>query len=116
MVRHVFLIATQKLPDTGQLETQIAVRPMGLCWAAAIDGSRLELPSRLTRIYTSNEGREEGGIVIVYPRQIAAKGSLCRIRVLPSHADLMLDLFVRFVLRNEVLKLEREVSLTEAPH
>lgn len=68
MVRHIFLVTTQKLPDACQLETKVAIRSMGLDWATTIDGSRFELPLRLSRIHTSDEGGKEGGIVVVDQR------------------------------------------------
>ena len=106
VVRHVFLITTQKLPDTGQLETQVAARLMGLGWATAIGGPRLELPPRLSRIHTSNEGRKEGRVVVVYPKRIATEDLSGQVRTPHCHLRLVFHLFVRFVLRNEMLKLE----------
>jgi hypothetical protein len=107
MVHHIFLI-TQELLETGQLETQIAIGLARLCWTVSADGFRLELPLRLSRIHASNEGREQRGVVVVDQRRVAAEGFLVLARTLYSHPDLRLDLFMRSVLRNQVLKLESQ--------
>lgn len=106
MVRHVFLIATQELPDTSQLETQIAIRLVWLGWAAAVCGFRLKLPLGLSRVYTLDEGREEGRIVVVDQGYGAVEDSLVQLGTLCPSPDLAFDFFVRPVLGNEVLKLK----------
>ena len=108
MVRHIFLIIAQVLPETGQPETQIAVRLMRLGCAAAIGGSLLESPSRLSGVHALNEGREEGGIMVVDQRYVVMEGFLVLIRTLCSSPGLGPDLLVRLVLRNQVLKLESQ--------
>lgn len=60
MIGHVFLIIPQKLPDASQLEAQIAVPLVRFVRAVSVERSRLEFPSRLSRVHTSNKGREEG--------------------------------------------------------
>lgn len=107
MVRYIFLI-TQELLETGQPETQIAIGLTRLCWTVGADGFRLELPLRLPRTHASNEGREQGGVVVVDQRHVAAEGFLILARTLYFHPDLGLGLFVRSVLRNQVLKLESQ--------
>ena len=106
MVRHVFPISTQKLTGAGQPETQIAIGLMGFGWTVAIDEFRLELPLGLPRIHTSNEGREDGGVVVVDQGYLTVGIFLIRTRTVHSFPDLGLDFFVLPVLRNQVLKLE----------
>ena len=104
MVRHIFFITTQELPDTGQPETQIALRLMGL--DRAFDGFRLELPLGPSRIHALNDGWKEGGVVVVDQGYSMVDGSPVQVGTLSSCLDLTLDHFVGFVLRNQVLKLE----------
>ena len=77
-VRCVFLIITQELPKTDQLDTQIGISPVGLGLASSVDGSRLELPSRLSSIHTQNEGREERWVMVVNRRFVMTEGFLLR--------------------------------------
>jgi len=74
MVRPVFHITTQELPDAGQLETKITIRLMGLGLAVTIDAFRLEFPWGLPRIHTSNEGWEDGWIVVIDQRHVIVGG------------------------------------------
>jgi len=76
---------------------------MRLGWTVATSGGGLELPLRLPGIHTSNEGGEEGGVVIVDQGNFAAKSFL--VRMLYPYPDPTFDLFVRIVLRNKVFKL-----------
>lgn len=76
---------------------------MRLGWTVATGGCGLELPLRLPGIHTPNEGREEGGVVIVDQRNFAAKSLL--VRMFHPHPDPTFGLFVRIVLRNKVSKL-----------
>ena len=106
MVHHVFPISAQKLPGAGQPETQITIRLMRFSWTVTIDRSRLEFPLGLPRIYTSNEGREDGGIVVVDQRYLTVGGFLIWVRTVHSFPDLRPDFFVLPVLRNQVLELQ----------
>ena len=65
MIRHKLLIVTQELPDPSYFETQIAVGLVGLARLVSIDGPRLEFPPRLSRVHASDEGWEEGWVVVV---------------------------------------------------
>lgn len=98
MVRHIFLTTTQEPPNAGQLKTQTAVSLVGLNWVVAIEGYSVKLPLRLSGIHAPNEGRKERWIVVVDQGHIAAKGIL--VRTLSSVPDLVLDFFMRFVLRD----------------
>ena len=105
MICRIFLIIPQEHSDAGQLETQVAVRLVGLSRAICIAGPRLEFPLGLPRAHTSDEGGEEGQVVIVDQRHLA-EWLLARVRMLYPYLDLTIEFFMRLVLRNEVLKLK----------
>ena len=65
MIHHKLLIVTQELPNPSYFETQITVGLVGLARPVSIDGPRLEFPSGLSRVHASDEGREEGWVVVV---------------------------------------------------
>ena len=101
MIGHIFLIIPQKLPDASQFEAQIAISLVRFVRAVSVERSRLKFPSRLSRVHTSDKGREEGRIVVVDERHIAAESFLVR-----TLTDVVVELFVHVVLGNQMLKLE----------
>ena len=100
MIRHIFLITSQKLPNPGQLKTRVAV---GGC-AAAVEGSWFKLPLRLSGVHASDEGGEERGVVVVDQAQVGTGGIPGGARA-GTHPHPALELLVGLVFGNEVLEL-----------
>lgn len=101
MVRHIFLITSQKLSNAGQLKARLAV---GGC-AAAVDRLGFELPLRLSGVDASDKGREERGVVVVDQEQVGTGGSIPGGARTCTHPHAALELLVRVVFGDEVLKL-----------
>ena len=105
MIRHILLIIAQELPHTRQLETRTAESLMGLSWTVGVCGFRLEFPSGLSGFHASDKGRKERWVVVVDQRHLATVCFFIRVQTLNPWSDSVLDLFVRFVLGNQMLKL-----------
>ena len=76
---------------------------MGFGWGVAVNEFRLESPSKLSGVCRLNEGREESWLLI---RDMSWREASSSSPELFAPLDLGLDLSVRFVLKNRVLKPE----------